>query len=102
MDEFVVIRTNTTKPKPAIENPVENLLKQHPSGLSLRQIRQKSGLAKRTINYHIYNSGFVRDSLPSTHGSWKTKIRVYNYTELPNNYFKRRIKKKSESEEEIK
>ena len=99
MDEFVVIRTNTTQPKPAFSNPVENLLKQHPSGLSLRQIRQKSGLSKRSINYHIYNSEFVRDAVPWTHGSWKTKIRVYNYTELPDNYFKRKTKKKSESDE---
>ena len=92
MDDFVVIRANTTLPKPAITNPVENLLKQHPSGLSLRQIKQKCGLNKRSVNYHIYNSDFVRDSVPWIHGSWKTKIRVYNYTPIENNYFKRKIR----------
>jgi hypothetical protein len=100
MDEFVVIRTNTTKPKASIENPVENLLKQHPAGLSLRQIRQKSGLNKPSINYYIYTSSFIEDSFPWKHGSWKTKIRVYNYTNSENNYFRRKIKKKIAIEEQ--
>jgi hypothetical protein len=94
MDDFVVIRANTTQPKPAISNPVENLLKQHSSGLSLRQIKQKCGLNKRSVNYHIYNSRVIKDSVPWIHGSWKTKIRVYNYTPIEMNYFERNQKKK--------
>lgn len=100
MEDFVVIRTNTTKPKPPHENPIENLLKQHNS-LSLKQIKQKSGLGKKSINYYIYNSNFIEDTTPLIHGSYKTKIHVFNYNVLEHNYFKRRIKKKNVIEEQI-
>ena len=100
MDDFIVIRTNTTQPKATRENPIEKLLKQHNS-LSLRQMKQKTGLGKKSINYYIYNSNFIEDTTPYIHGSYKTKIRVFNYNVLENNYFKRKLKKKNVIEEQI-
>ena len=83
-------------------NPVEAVLQVYGDrGLSIRQLKQITELPKRKIKSHIYNSMFIEDTSPLIHGSCKTKIRVFNYNVLENNYFKRKLKKKNVIEEQI-
>ena len=85
MEEYVIVN-----PKPPVYvNPVEYVLKDITSGLSLKQLKQITGLSKKSINYHIYNSMNIENTNPYLHGSHKQRIRVFNYTPVGKNYFKR-------------
>ena len=82
MEDFVVVNRKTTMSTLEFVNPVEQLLKQAvpiERGLSMRQIKQQTKLSTRTINYHIYNSDSIENTTPYLHGSWKSRIRVFNY-----------------------
>ena len=79
--DYVIIN-----PKPMVYvNPVEHVLKdiqQVERGLSLRQLKKITGLSKKSINYHIYNSMNIENTTPYIHGSHKQRIRVFNYTPI--------------------
>ena len=79
-----------------MENPVERILKDKgPLGLSLRQLCFLMGVNTRRVKYHIYNSMHVEDCEPYLHGSYKSKIRVFNYTPETRKYqIKKTIKRK--------
>ena len=81
-------------PKPTVYiNPVEHVLKDKIHGMSLKQLKQITGLSKKSINYHVYNSMNIENTNPFLHGSNKQKIRVFNYTQISKNYFKRNEKR---------
>ena len=61
--------------------------------MSLKQLKQITGLSKKSINYHVYNSMNIENTNPFLHGSNKQKIRVFNYTQISKNYFKRNEKR---------
>ena len=86
--DYVIIN-----PKPPVYvNPVEyvlNDIQQIKRGLSLKRLKQILGLSKKSINYHIYNSMNIENTNPYLHGSHKQRIRVFNYTPVGKNYFKR-------------
>ena len=46
------------------------------------------------LKYYIYTSLNIEDTDPVLHGSGKVKIRVFNYTKTPVNYFARKDKRK--------
>ena len=56
---------------------LENLLKNAPQGLSIRQLVSKTGLSQKGLKWFIYNSKNIADCNPLIHGSYKQKIRVY-------------------------
>ena len=70
-----------------IEKVLQNVTRQ---GLSMKKLKELTKLPKRTIKYHVYNSKFIENTNPWIHGSGKTKIQVFNYTPVENNYFKRK------------
>jgi hypothetical protein len=93
MDDFVIVRSNKTNTVETGINPVEFILKDlNIKGLSLKGLKRVSGLPKRTILWHIYNSKFIENTDPLIHGSRKSKISVYNYTPVEMGYFKRKKK----------
>ena len=97
MEDFVVVNRNMSSPI-KFTNPVEQLLqntKPVEYGLSMRQIKQQTKLSTRTVNYYIYNSSCIENTNPYIHGSWKSRIRVFNYTPVKMNYHKRNDKKKT-------
>lgn len=94
MEDYVIIGAKTTTPPPTT-NPVEEALKGVKHGLSLRQLREVTGLNNNTIKYYIYTSLNIEDTDPILHGSGKVKIRVFNYSENPVNYFSRKDKRKN-------
>ena len=62
---------------------IELLLQAHDfHGLSMRQLKQKSGLIKRKIRYLFNQSNFIERTPSWIHGSWKQRINVYNYTSV--------------------
>jgi len=80
-----------------VQNELEHVLKcYNERGLSMRQIKQASGLSKRRINHLIYTSQFIEDTNPYLHGSSKSKINVYNYTPVEKPYFTRRQRQQRE------
>ena len=89
-----MIRSNkTTAAESDTLNRVETILKDIGiKGVSLRFLKKVSGLPKRTILWHIYNSRFIENTDPLVHGSRKSKISVYNYTPVQNGYFNRKKK----------
>jgi hypothetical protein len=102
MEDFVIIRSNKTNAVENDINPVETILKEFDvKGLSLKALGRVSGLPKRTVKWHIYNSRFIENTDPIIHGSRKSKIQVYNYTDVENGYFNRKKKAFQENKEEI-
>ena len=99
MEDYIVVGSKTTLKMSKFVNPVEQILKTSTQGLSIRKLKQVSGLPKRTIKYHIYTSKFIEDTNPVVHGSSKNKISVFNYNELENNYFKRKQRNKRMEEQ---
>jgi hypothetical protein len=100
MEDFEIIRIGAPKPKEFVYelNPIEQILKNEKS-LSLKQLKTKSSLPGKTIKYHIYTSKFIEDTNPVVHGSSKSKISVFNYTNLENSYFKRKLRNKKVEEQ---
>jgi len=81
-------------------NTVELVLQVYGNkGMSMRNLKNATGLSKRSIKYQIYCSRFIEDAVPLTYGSGKCKIQVYNYTPIESLYLKRRIKKVETSPE---
>ena len=91
MEDSVIVFTKSTSPL----NPVEETLKGLKHGLSLRQLRNVTGLRNNMIKYYIYTSLNIEDTDPVLHGSGKVKIRVFNYNKTPVNYFSRKDKRKN-------
>ena len=59
---------------------IENLLLDAGKlGLSMRQLKIKTGFSKRTINFFILNSKNINHIDPYIHGSFKKKIYVFVY-----------------------
>jgi hypothetical protein len=92
MEDYVIVGSKIT---PSPVNPVEETLKGVKHGLSLRQLREVTGLKNNMIKYYIYTSLNIADTDPFLHGSNKVKIRVFNYTENSANYFARKDKRKN-------
>jgi len=92
MEDYVIIGPKITPPS---ANPVEKVLKRVKHGLSLRQLCEITGLSNKTVKYYIYTSLNIEDTDPFLHGSGKVKIRVFNYSENPVNYFSRKDKRKN-------
>lgn len=64
-----------------MEEIVEALFKNAgQKGLSIRHLKQKTGLSKNAVKRIIFNSKNIFDCPPSIHGSYKQKIHVYVYT----------------------
>ena len=93
MEDYVIVGSKTTTPKPPA-NPVEEVLKGVKHGLSLRQLRKFTGLNNNAVKYYIYTSLNIEDTDPVLHGSGKVKIRVFNYTNISKKYFARKDKRK--------
>ena len=78
-----------------LENPVEKVLKDsNHTGLSLKELTKRLGVDRRRVQFHIYNSKFIKDTEPWLHGSNKMKIRVFSYTPEEKKYFLRKQKEK--------
>ena len=74
-------------------NQIESILEiYNHRGMSIRQLKETSGLSKNSIKHLIYTSKFIEDTTPGLHGSGKSKIKVFNYTPKKEKYFKRRNK----------
>ena len=77
-----------------MENAIEQVLKEHGArGLSIKQLKNVTGLSRKEIMYRVYTSNYIENTNPWIHGSGKSRIRVFNYTPLGLNYFKRKEKK---------
>ena len=59
-----------------IETLIENAGER---GISIKQLKFKTKLPKRTLNHFIYNSKNIDDCNPLLHGSCKNKIHVFIY-----------------------
>ena len=66
-----------------MSNSIELMLQAHDlHGLSMRQLKEKSGLTKRKIRYLVNLSNFIERTPSWLHGSGKQCINVYNYTSV--------------------
>ena len=59
-------------------------------GLSIKQLSEKLNVPNKTVKYLIYNSKYVKDTDPYLHGSFKTKIRCFTFTEQNKTYIQKK------------
>jgi len=59
-------------------------------GLSIRQLKNKTGLSKNNIKRLLFQSKNVKDCNPLVHGSCKRKINVYSFQPFEISYIKRK------------
>jgi hypothetical protein len=88
---FTVLNENKVK-KITETNPIEMYLKNNKS-LSLRQLKNKTGIPLKSVKYHIYTSNNIEDTPSWVHGSGRSKIRCFRYTPETKGYHERKIKK---------
>ena len=67
-------------------------------GLSVKQLKTKSGLSKNNVKRILFHSNFVKDTDPYLHGSGKQKIHVYSYQPFEATYIKRKMMKNHKKE----
>ena len=73
---------------------VEELLKNAGKhGLSIKQLKTKSGLSKKNVKRILFHSNFVKDTDHYLHGSGKQKIHVFSYQPFQVSYIKRKLMK---------
>jgi len=63
-------------------------------GLSIKQLKNKTGLSKNNIKHLLFHSKNVKDTEPYIHGSNKRKIHVYSFEPFEISYIKRKLIKK--------
>ena len=64
-------------------------------GLSIKQLKTKTGLSKNKIKTILFHSKNVKDTDPILHGSFKTKIHVYSFQPFQISYIKRKMIKQN-------
>ena len=62
-------------------------------GLSIKQLKTKTGLSKNNVKRILFHSKFVKDTDPYIHGSGKQKIHVFSYQPFQVSYIKRKLMK---------
>lgn len=67
-------------------------------GLSIKQLKKKTGLSKNKIKTILFHSKNVKDTDPILHGSGKQKIHVYSFQPFQISYIKRKMIKNHKKE----
>ena len=82
-----------------MEKTIESLLKDAGKhGLSIKQLKRKSGLSKNKVKEILFHSKCVKDTDPLLHGSLKKKIHVYSFQPFEATYIKRKLIKNHKNE----